>query len=504
MKSYCNIIKFGNFIHHYYIENGVRKHDKVKFQPILGVQAPQYREEGWHDIYGGSVNLRKFESIKEAQVWKKDNENMITIYGDIAPVYQFTSFEYPDEPLPQKKSMRIYNFDIEVYSDEGFPEPDAAKWPITAITLQNMVTNTYHVFAYKEEYTPKRDNVHYYKFRNEEHMLEGFLAFWQRFTPDIITGWNIETFDVPYIVNRAEQILEPGSSKRLSPVGFLRNKTVKGKFGSNDRNTYDIYGVSMLDYMMLYMKFGRTVQERYSLDHIGKVELGEGKVDYHAEFNNLADLYNEDFETYIDYNIRDVEVVYMLDQKFTFIDLIIMVSYMTHCQFQDCFGTVKPWDSFLYNTLLHEKIAVPPVRSHIKSTFEGGYVKEPVKGLRRGIDMYDIASSYPNNDRVWNISPETIINYGDLPEDLKLIRDKFGNVEACLDVDKLEEITPYLEKYNVTFCASGEFYKRDKQGFIPRVMGEKFDQRLVLKRKAQDLDDEVKMLERQIRELEAV
>lgn len=503
MKSYTNIVRFGSYIHHFYIEDGERKYEKVKFEPVLAYEAEKGAKTGWHDIYGMPLHLKKFDSMGEARDWIKNSEGMFDVFGNINPLYQFISFNYPNEVPTQKEAMRIANIDIETPSMRGFPNPDKAVWPVVSITVQDMVKNTKVVFGLKGDYVPSESNVRYAKFQTENQLLEGFIDFMQEFQPDIITGWNIEIFDIPYLVNRIRNLLGENEVKKLSPIGLVNARTVKIGFSGKEETVYDLIGITTLDYIHLYKKFSREVREAYSLDHIAKMELGEGKLAYDKKGKNLWTLHLENFQQFIDYNVKDVDLVYEIDKKLMFIDLVINVGYMAHALWSDCMGTVKIWDALLYNKLLHRKIMVPPQRSQMKKSFPGGFVMDPKKGIHDWIDIYDIASSYPNQTRAWNISPETIVDYEDLDPELKQIREEFINLEDSLHVDNLAKIQQILQKHNVSFTANGEFYRLEKEGIIPETMGEIFNDRLKLKHQAQEIANEIAMLEHEIKELEA-
>jgi DNA polymerase elongation subunit (family B) len=501
MKSYINVLQYGNFVHEWYIENGVRDYKRTKFRPVLGY-LDDSDDHKWKDVYGRTVKIKRFDTIRDAKNWKKSAEDsMMDVYGDIAFNYQHISFEYPDEVPLQKESMNIYNVDIETFSEDGFPEDKVqqAEFPITTITIQDMNNNEYYVFGYKEDYEHDNgEDVTYGKFDNEADMLEAFVAFVGYKEVDILTGWNIKRFDIPYIINRLSKLFGEKYPEKLSPIGVIFEHMSDGKYGKKEQ-TYSIKGIQILDYMELFVKRGPRL-ERYALDFVCQKILGQKKTEYDAP--SLAELYKNDFKKFVDYNIQDVKLVYELDKKMKFLDLTFYLAYMAHCNFEDTFGTVKPWDSFLYNFLLHQGIMVPPVRRQTKQTFLGGYVKNPKKDLHRNISMWDILSSYPHQEMVWNLSPDTIIDHDSLPGELQDISQKYGTVEACVDVDKLEEIRESLRKYNVIFTANGTFYDKTKEGFIPKVVKKLFSERLDYKRSAQKLEGEIKELKDEIRRIE--
>lgn len=494
MKYYINCYTSGaNEITHKYIENNERKIERVRFQPIYGYRVNEQTD--WKDIYGNNIKTIKFDSMTDARNWKKDNE-MLGIYGDISNSISFITQNYPSEIKPQKSLFNIYNIDIEVYvgKGSGFPKASNPLNYINAVTFQNMVTKIYYVFSLKD-YVSKDKNVNYYKCKNEEHLLENILDFCNRQDIDIITGWNINAFDIPYIIDRINLLIGEDAAKRISPD----RKIIKDTKLVNKRmvTTYYIQGIILFDYYDLYTKFTFDNKESYTLDYIASYELGKEKLKYKEEYGNLNSLYENNFEMFIDYNIQDVTLVDSLDQKLKFIDIALNYAYMMRCNPDDIFGTVKPWDSLLYFRLFHQNILCSPNRVTEGEEYVGGYVKEPDKGLHDWIVVYDIISSYPNQMISFNLSPETILSENILknyPELLKIRKDfagyissindeKYLNIDKCIDIDSLEDIKPILQKYNVTFTCNGHFFKTDKQGFIPSIVQEIFNERLGIKEK---------------------
>ena len=493
-KSYINVYRSSSTeLTHTFIEDGVRKREVVQFQPLRGYHCNT--ESEWKDIYGRNLTTQRFDSMYAAAQWEKENKDLFDIYGSIqAPVEFITEF-YHDVIKPQKKSMNIYNLDIEVYTGgtSGFPKPHNKANYISAVTFQNMVTNQYYAFGLKD-YTPKKDNVHYYKCKNELHLIDALLDFVNRQDIDVLTGWNIEAFDIPYIVNRITFLMGEEAARRLSP-----DRTVtKDKKTINKREVeiFKIQGIIVWDYYNLYQKFTFDKKERYTLDYISQYEKVAAKIDYHADgYESIADMYDNDFDLFMEYNIMDVECVYKLDQKMKFLDIAIQYTYMMKCDPDNIFGTVRPWDAMLYNELYYKKILCSPNKTQAKSDFVGGYVREPERGMANWVTVYDIVSSYPNQIISSNLSPEMIVASSmiDKYPELVAIREhftgsieyigdeKYLNIDACLDIEALETITETLDKYDLCFTPNGQFFRKDRQGFIPEVVQRIFKERVAIK-----------------------
>jgi len=488
-----------NTIYHRYLENGSRQEEYIEFKPFCGV--PSNKESSIKTLYNKPLELRQFDNISEFKKWVKENEEYIDIYGNIRPEYMFLASTYPKEIPIQWEDMRIDNIDIEVVREDGFPDSDLAEWPVTAITIQDIIKKTYTTFGYKKNYKNNdSENINYIHCDNEKDLLEKYVIYCRERRADIITGWNIVNFDIPYLVNRIIKILGKNWAKKISPVGKLRQRVYKDTF-DNEVSTYDILGTVIYDYMELYSKFQMEPRDGKSLEVIAQAELGKGKLNYKEGDNrSLTELYHNDFQTYIDYNIRDTELVGLIDDKRQYLRLAINMTYMAKCLFQDIFGTVGIWDAYLYNVLLNKKILCSPRKTNIKSSFPGGWVEKPRKGLNGWNMVFDIASSYPNSIISYNISTETVIEFNSLPQELKSLADSIRPYYAedkfvwmindnVYDVNWLEEnAKPLLTKYNICMTPWGEFFKRDEIGFIPEVVDTIFKSRKKVKQKMKKID----------------
>jgi len=486
-------------IYHRFIEDGERKEEYVHFEPFCGVDAPGSTST-INSLFNKPLELRKFDSISEYRSWKKDNETYIDVHGDVRIEYMFLSSTYKTKIPVQWDLMRVDNFDIEVRCPEGFPLAENAEWPITTITVQDLIKKTYTVFGYKNYVNHRPDEVNYIHCDDEKDLLKQYIAFWKERRPDIVTGWNIVNFDIPYIINRTKRILSKEWANKYSPVGKIKARTYRDDF-DNEVNTYDIMGTVIYDYMQLYGKFQLEPRDGKSLEVIAQAELGKGKLDYKAgDDRNLVDLYDNDFQNYVNYNIRDTELVGLIDDKRQYIRLAVNMTYMAKCLFSDVFGTVGIWDAYLYNVLLAKKVLCPPKKTNMKSKFPGGWVEPPTRGLHGWNMVFDIASSYPNSMISYNISPECIIEFNSLPKELQSlansIRPSYDPIEnswtiakEIYDVNWIEEnAKDLLKKYKVCMTGWGEFFRIDKRGFIPEIVSEIFTDRKSIKTEMKHTD----------------
>ena len=402
--------------------------------------------------------------------------NNFNIYGNDKFEFSFIAEHFPEEHIEYDFSkIRIAYLDIETGSENGFPNIETANEEVTAITIK--IDKKCYVFG-RGEFVHDRKDVFYFRFDSERALLQKFFEVWDKESPDIITGWNIETFDIPYLVNRAQRLFDAKKdpSKLLSPWRKIREYMMYG-LGGKEIQTYEIYGVETLDYLSTYRKFTSVNQESYRLDHIAFVELGEHKLDY-SEQGSLHLLYKNDYQKFIEYNIKDVELVEQLEGKMKLLEMVVSLAYLSKVNYGNTFGQVRMWDTLIYNNLLRKNIVIPPKTHASKSSnFEGAFVKEPQIGSHNWVVNFDLNSLYPHLIMQYNISPETLIT-DELPPELQKVKDSRPGVDGLLD-ETLD--LQALEKYKVTYTPNNEFYKTDKQGFLPEMMQELYDNRVKYK-----------------------
>lgn len=286
MKFYTDIRKRGNTIFHRgYDENGKQFFEKIDYKPTLFL--PTQRKTDWKYFYTGQyVEPLIFETMNDAYntIDKYKSISNMFVAGMDKFEYQFLVENYPNEIQYDFERLRILNFDIEVDSTDGFPQPHNASETITSIAAE--IKDEYYVFGYGE-YTPKSDNVHYIHCDNEYVLLNKFIDFWRKIQPDIVSGWNSSAFDIPYLYNRITGLLGEDRAKLLSPWQIATKKNVYIKNQSVE--IVDLYGIQLLDYLDLYRVFTFKKRESYKLDHISHIELGEKKLSY-EDMQNTSEL----------------------------------------------------------------------------------------------------------------------------------------------------------------------------------------------------------------------
>ena len=465
MRFYTNIQMVGNQILVRGYENGERIENREIYHPTLFVSSK--KKTKYKTLSGESVEPVKPGTIRETRdfISKYDGVEGFKVFGFERFIYQFISDNYPEDQIEFDISkIKLVTIDIETKSENGFPDVESASEEVLLITIQDYTSKkiiTWGVGPFNNTH----DNVDYRQCDSEHHLLSSFIQWWIENTPDVVTGWNCEFFDMPYLAGRLNRVLGAKMMKRLSPWGLVTQNEIM-KMGRKNF-VVDIGGVSVLDYMRLYKwSPGTPNQESFRLDYIAQQELGQKKLD-HSEFDTFKDFYTNGWQKFVEYNIIDVQLVDRLEDKLKLIELALTMAYDAKVNYQDIFFQVRLWDCIIYNELKKRNIAIPPkIGSKKDEKYAGAYVKEPIAGKYDWVVSFDLNSLYPHLIMQYNISPETI----------RETRHPSASVERILN----KEIT-VDSKYAT--CANGAQYRKDIRGFLPELMQKYYDQRVTFKRR---------------------
>ena len=462
MSFYTNVQLVGDNIHYLGYENGQRIQRKFKFSPTLFVVTK--KETKHRTLDGRYAKPVRFGSVREARQFVDQYKEVpnFEVHGYDRYLYQFISKEFPNEVDYDFKKMNIMSLDIEVACENGFPNVRECAEEMLSITVQDYATRKIKVFGTRP-YKNTRDDVEFILCDGEQHLLRCFLDYWIQNFPDILTGWNVDGYDVPYICGRLERLFGEKEMKLMSPWGIVKREEIEVK--GREQIVYRMLGINVIDYLDLYKKFTYTNQESYRLDHIAFVELGQRKVD-HNEFENFKDFYTKDWQKFIDYNIVDVELVSRLEEKMKLIELAVALAYDAKVNMQDVYYQVRMWDTLIYNFLNKKGIVVPPgKRSDKDEKYAGAYVKEPIAGKYKWVVSFDLNSLYPHLIMQYNISPETLVEKRHPSATVNKILSQSVEVpkEFCL-------------------CANGAMYRKDIHGFLPEMMKKIYDERVQSKK----------------------
>ena len=466
MKFYTNVQLVGDdFLVRGY-DNGNYFQTREKFSPTLFMKSP--KKSKYKTLSGETVSPIKPGSVMECRnfIEKYSAVENVSIYGNDKYIYQYISEKYPQEEIKFDVSkVRIFTIDIEVASENGFPTTDAVAEEILAITIQNYATKQIVTWG-QGAFVNKKDNVSYINCSSEVHLLRSFLAFWTKNYPDVITGWNCNLYDIPYICGRIDRVLGQKEMRTFSPWNMVRKGEVK--IMGREHVSYNVSGIACLDYLDLYKKFTYKAQESYRLDYIAEVELGKKKLD-HSEFDTFKDFYTKGWQKFIEYNIIDVELVDELEDKMKLIELALTMAYDAKVNYIDVFYQVRMWDTIIYNYLKRKNIVIPPKEENDKmEKYAGAYVKEPVPGVYDWVVSFDLNSLYPHLIMQYNISPETLLD----------------EKHPSITVNKLLKENLNFEMYkDNAICANGAMFRKDKRGFLPELMEKMYGDRVIFKKR---------------------
>ena len=524
---YTSVVQRGNQLLVRSIENGMHQKQKIDYFPTLyttnkktaNVSTEWKTLDGIpsYEIYPGDIN--------DCKDFIKSHEGIsgFNIFGQTNYANQYIANTYPEDVIFDSTYLNIVIIDIEILVSESgeFPDPKYAKDEIVLISLLDKNTKKTTTFG-SRPYTGKFCSG-FVLCKDEKDLLMKFLLHWQYDTPDIITGWNVDLFDIPYIVNRMQKLIGD-SYKKLSPWGIIQEKNVNVR-GTTEQK-YNIIGVSSLDYLDLYKKYTYKTRGSYKLQNIAFDELGETKLDHSQgttfrEFctgvydvfeleDDASDIQKQGFRRtelkrqgltsgdeykeldlylrqsawnlYCEYVEQDTNLVDKLDDKLKLIDLHLTMAYTAKMNYNDAFSPVKLWDNIIYNDLLKKKIVIPNDKHSSKGEqFEGAYVKDPIPGMHKWVITQDLQSLYPHLIMGSNISPETL-----------------STTHLDVTVESLLNKTP-LPETGLALTANGWCYHKNKQGFLPELMQTMYESRSTDKKKMLKCESELELVKAEMK-----
>lgn len=470
MSFYTNVSRRHNdILYRGYDDSGNRVQYRRDFYPTLYIgSGPKNKSDGWKTIRGKDVSAITPGTMSDCQEFLKtyqDVENF-EIYGNTQWIYQYISSLVPagQEFTYDYNTIRVGTIDIETESEEGFPDVETANERVNLITV--LCKNHKYVFGLQPVKLP--DDVIYRQHDTEEQLLMDFIDIWKQLDLDVITGWYVRFFDIPYLIHRINRLFGEDKAKSLSPWNKITSEEVevRGKVA----NVYVIEGIDTLDYQELYRKYSLNPQESYTLDHIASVELGKRKIPWTEKYDYFREFYSKDYQLFAEYNLHDADLVVQLENKLNFLSLHISVAYTAGINYVDVFSQVRTWDMLIYNHLNAKKVVIPLKKTSGKDEqYAGAYVKDPTPGEYKWIVSFDLASLYPNLIRFLNISPDTIVDRKSVVTVDEFLEQKIDLTDAVAN--------------NCSIGANGQWFKKDYKGFLPELMEKFFKRRKVYKSK---------------------
>ena len=465
MNFYKNVIEHKGKLLIRGVLNGKDYKEKIDFGPTLYALTQEHSQ--YKTLQGQFLRPIEFTDINAARKFRRDvaTDNS-PIFGLERYHYQYIGTEYPQDIEWSKDHIKIFTLDIETTCENGFPDVENPVEELLCITVKNQSNKQIITWGVGNFHTDRTD-ITYVKCKDEKQLMFEFMKFWIKNHPDVITGWNTKFFDLPYLMNRIKLLAGDKVANRMSPWNLINREEISVR--GRPQTVYQLYGICMLDYLDLYKWFIPTRQESYKLDFIGELELGKSKNE--NPYDTFKDFYTKDFQSFVDYNIQDVEIVDALEDKLGLIDLSLTVAYDSKVNYDDIFSQVRVWDTLIANHLMQKNICVPPREEHSKETkYEGAYVKEPILGGHDWIVSFDINSLYPHIIIQYNISPEKII----------------GESSHGVSVNKMLDMKVplnYLKTEGACLTPNGAKFKNDNQGFLPEMMEKMYNDRVKFKKR---------------------
>ena len=446
------------------------------------------------------------QRVSKTNSWTETAESIGMVYEHNVPATTRVLVDLYTES-DEIAENKIMFMDIEVRKNEKYSSVEDAANEIFAIQYSMNDQDGYTMLLLEENSPLREENfrvkvptnnddeiycdVFLKTFQHEGDLLKYFLKQYKDLAPTILTGWNLDFYDMPYMHNRIINVLGYDYVKLLSPIG-----KVKRRFSNQtNRMTVQIAGVSIIDYLMLYKKFTYTQQSSYSLNAISNAELGRGKVEYEG---NLDQLYRDDPERFIAYGIIDVELVKMLDKKLDLMDIALGICHKGHVPYEDIVYTSRYLEGALLTYLKKQNLVASSNIEQSGGKAQGAFVKEPTPGLYKWVYDLDLTSLYPFNIISLNISPETkygkIMNWNEDEYGKKVDKnytvelfknesptsffaDMGAPAQTHMTLRGSDEVLKFLTEKNLSVASNGVLYTLDKVGLIPSILSIWFSER---------------------------
>lgn len=453
-------------------ENGERITKELYFEPYLFIKDPK-KESSYTSIFGDSLTRLNFENDwRRREFVEKTNQSL---FHNINPEQQFLLDHFRSESAENllNEKLKVFYLDIEVYSPDEFPDPKEAKAPINAIAIFDSLSSKFFVFGteYYSSYSVKDDipnttidpaDIEYIRCKDEEDLLKKFIRFWRKDFPDLVVGYNSIIFDIPYIMNRVTMILGEEKANSLSPYEKITFKDVADRFG-NEYREYSIKGITHIDYQVLYRTYKNGINlDSFTLNSVAESELGVGKVALDAV--TLSDLANENYSKFINYNIQDVNLLVLMEQKLQFLSLARFLTTMGFCNLDKALGKVQFISGILSKQALVKKLYLKTDKiTDAGGKIKGGFVKDATIGIRHDVIYFDANSLYPNTIITLNISPET--KRGKVRQRGDAFHVIYKNQE--INLESREKLKEFLVSNDLTISGAGVLFDKTKMGILP-------------------------------------
>ena len=450
----------------------------------IGYQTFQFKPYAYIPDTTGDYQSLNGTRLNRVEGNHKDNPNAYE--SDLNESVRTLIDLYYDSDLASNGHRELF-FDIESERDElGYGNTTNVRTKITSIAYHDKVGKDRRVLVLDELKVIKDTNIQtdtysIEVFRSESDLLTRFINLFAQIQPTIITGWNTDGYDIPYLLGRCKKVLGAQSINKLSPAGIVDYDPKREK--------YKIFGVSSLDYIKLYKNFTYTELPNYRLDTVAKKEIGKGKIEYDGDLNHL---FATDIHKFVEYNMTDVDLVYELDEKLQLLGLARTICHKGHVPYEDVYHASKYLDGAAIVDLKRNGFVAPNkafrfVENEEDESLAGAYVMPPVPGLYNWIYDLDLTSLYPSIIMTLNISPETKLGVITNWDETCLLKNEATQAHFT-DGTFAQDIKTWLIENNYTVASNGAVYRNDKRGFLPTILEKWFDERVIYKNKRDEYE----------------
>jgi len=429
---------------------------------------------------------RKMHDWKDPKYFEKDVDKITRFLVD---------HYYESDETPKYHNTVYLDIECEVagaLTPENISDP---KGKITAVALYDANSKKYYCLLLDESQTLKsitEKDKEVIPFSSEKELLHGFLDKWYELDPTIITGWNSGFFDIPYLYHRISKVLGESVAQTLSPIGKVK---ITPQFPDQPVN---LGGINHLDYMLLFKKYIMKQEPSYRLGDIGKKYAKLEKIEYEG---SLDKLFKEDIQKFIEYNLRDVEIIVELENKLKFIELTVTICHLCHVEYENIYFSTMLNEGAILTYLKRKGIVSPnkpttynPLLRTIEEEYAGGYLKDPVPGLYEWVIDLDFTSLYPSIIRSLNMGIETlvgrVVNRGKFDNQWSLRELKEMNQDQILRIEKIKkdrsistseitvaDLVSIIEENDLIISAPGVIFRKDKSSVVCEILTDWFAKR---------------------------
>ena len=458
-------------------KDGKRIKVTTSYDPYVMVEG----KGDFESIYGTKLVKKSFRTQYDRYKYIKDT-GIKRVFENHPATQQYlidTFWQVNERPEFSQNPIKVLFLDIETYSPDEFPQPSNPTHTVNVITVFDSLNRHYYTFGLKD-FENKDDDVTYIKCASERELFQKFVEYVETDYPDIMSGWNSEFFDLPYILNRCTRILGEEWTNRLSPSGKVYSRSIRGQFGQEQMRWY-VEGVSLIDYLDVYKRFSVGIKESYKLDAIGEAELGEKKVDFGNM--NLATLADNDWQTFVEYNIQDVRLLTKLEDKLKYTELIKMLAYVGLTSFEAAMGSLSVINGATAVRARQRNQFVPSfIRNEDTGKNPGAYVGEPLKGFQENIISFDANSLYPNVMISLNISPETKVGKIEDKNNTDIV---IRHVNGQVFNISHQKFVEFCKKEEIAISKANVLFTQKRKGVMPEILDYYYGKRVEIKKELQ-------------------